>query len=294
MSSAPETTVPRSKPWEEANPWVSGILAYLIPGAGHFYQGRLFKAAIYFVCIHGAFFTGMCLGEGMTVHHKVAPNTQGWRKFSLSYAAQFGSGVWALPAIAQSRRVDDKDNQRMFSLKSPITSSFQGEIEATGPGSNEYQGPLLGTIALQPAEGPTGRDVDGQLTGTLDGKPFELSLSGGFEIEKPIGASPGRLIRMRGVRRENDHPNLDLTVRGTIPRPIWNWFEVPPDTPQLQEITGRLGKYWELALVFTWIAGLLNVLAIWDCVKGPSLGFGDEQPADPHAGSASAPPEPGK
>ncbi len=294
MTSAPETTVPHRKPWEEANPWISGVLAYAIPGAGHFYQGRLFKGVIYFVCIHAAFFTGMCLGEGMTVHHKVPPNAQGWRKISLSYAAQFGAGVWALPAIAQARRVDDKDNLMTRSLQVPLTDSFKGVLEANGPGtgSDEFAGPLVGVISLQPVEGPAG-DVEGRVTGTLNGKPFELALAGGFEMDKPIGAHPGRQLRIRGVRRPEDHPNLDLVVRGTIPRPLWNWYEVPPETPQLQEITGRLGKYWELAQVFTWIAGLLNILAIWDCVKGPSLGFGDEQPADSQPGTAPPPP-PGK
>ena len=71
----------------------------------------------------------------MTVHHKVPPNAQGWRQISLSYAAQFGSGVWAMPALFQARRVESKDNRIVRSLSAPITSSFRGEIEATGPGS---------------------------------------------------------------------------------------------------------------------------------------------------------------
>lgn len=286
MSSA---AVPRRKPWEEANPIVSGLLAYLVPGLGHLYQGRIFKGIVYLVCIHGAFFTGMCLGEGMTVHHKVPPNAQGWRRISLSYAAQVGTGVWALPAVVQARRVESKENQRVVSLSAPFSSPFQGRIDANGPGSGDYEGPLAGTISLVPTEGPTGRDVEGKFTGTLNGRSVEISLNGGFEMDKPIGASPGRALRIRAVRRPDDHPNLDLVVRGTVPRPLWNWYEVPPDTAQLQELTGRLGKYFELALVFTWIAGLLNVLAVWDCVKGPSLGFGDEQSASQDSAVAARP-----
>ena len=65
-------------------------------------------------------------------------------------------------------------------------------------------------------------------------------------------------------------------IVGSIPRSIIDGYGVPPDPEQLQKLTGRLGKLHELALVFTWIAGLLNILAIWDCVYGPAYGFGDE------------------
>lgn len=279
MASASESQSTRRKPWETANPVVSGLLAFLIPGAGHLYQGRVFKGLIYLVCIHAAFFTGMCLGEGMTVHHKVPPNAQGWRQISLSYAAQFGTGIWAMPAIVQARRVNDKENRIVRFLPVPFTSSFQGVVEANGPGSEGFDGPLVGTISLEPAESAS--DVQGKFTGTLKGRPVEFDLANGLEMDRPIGASPGRLFRIRVARQADNHPNLDLLLRGTVPRPLWDWYEVPPETSVLQELTGRLGKYFELALVFTWIAGLLNVLAIWDCVKGPSLGFGDEQPHGP-------------
>lgn len=288
MAIANETPSPHRKPWEEANPVVSGVLAFLVPGAGHLYQGRIFKGIIYLVCIHAAFFTGMALGEGMTVHHKVPPNAQGWRKISLSYAAQFGTGIWAMPALVQARRVDAKDNRVVRSLSEPITSSFRGEVQANGPGSEGYSGPVVGTISLEPSDGPGGPDVQGKFSGTLDGKPVEFELENGFEMEPPIGATSGRGLQIRIARDANNHPDLDLTLIGAIPRPLWNWYEVPPETAVLQEVTGRLGKYFELALVFTWIAGLLNVLAVWDCVQGPSLGFGDEKPIKTPPGSTDA------
>lgn len=278
MATASETPSVHRKPWEKANPVISGLLAFLIPGAGHLYQGRIFKGLIYLVCIHAAFFTGMALGEGMTVHHKVPPNAQGWRQISLSYAAQVGTGLWAMPALVQARRVNEKDNRMVRSLPGPLTSSFRGEIEANGLGHERYDGPVIGTISLHPADGASGQDVEGKFTGTLNGKPVEFDLANGFEMDRPIGATPGRALQIRIARAPDEHPNLDLMLLGTIPRPLWDWYEVPPETAVLQELTGRLGKYFELALVFTWIAGLLNILAVWDCVKGPSLGFGDEQP----------------
>ena len=37
------------------HPLAAGLLAFLVPGAGHCYQGRYFKAVVYFVCITGLF-----------------------------------------------------------------------------------------------------------------------------------------------------------------------------------------------------------------------------------------------
>ena len=41
------------------DPLVAGILAWLIPGAGHFYQGRWAKGILYLVCILGLFLWGL-------------------------------------------------------------------------------------------------------------------------------------------------------------------------------------------------------------------------------------------
>ena len=80
-------------------------------------------------------------------------------------------------------------------------------------------------------------------------------------------------------------------IVGTIPRSIIDGYGVPPEPEQLQEVTGRLGKIHELALVFTWIAGLLNILAIWVCVQGPAYGFGDETwPTPAHENTESPKP----
>jgi hypothetical protein len=63
-------------------------------------------------------------------------------------------------------------------------------------------------------------------------------------------------------------------IRGTIPRTFWNWFEAPPDDKTIDDLHRQLGKYYELALTFTMIAGLLNILAIFDAIEGPAYGYG--------------------
>lgn len=63
------------------------------------------------------------------------------------------------------------------------------------------------------------------------------------------------------------------------------------------------GKRYEIALLFTWVAGLLNLLAIWDAYEGPAYGYGDEvdqpdgqpstaPPATPVAAAVTATPAP--
>ena len=74
------------------NPVIAAILAYLLPGAGHLYQRRFFKAAIYFVCVLGVFFWGCSLGEAKAVHLRMDKTArQGQtRQRTLGYLAQVG------------------------------------------------------------------------------------------------------------------------------------------------------------------------------------------------------------
>ncbi len=61
------------------------------------------------------------------------------------------------------------------------------------------------------------------------------------------------------------------------------------DEREDQQLHAELGKIHELALVFTWIAGLLNILAVWDAIDGPAYGYGDEPEPDPDEESKAPP-----
>lgn len=76
------------------NPILAGILAWLIPGLGHAYQGRWFKAILFAVCIHGLFWTGMAHGSWKVVWFRMDAQEYSW-----SYLAQVGVGLGALPAL---------------------------------------------------------------------------------------------------------------------------------------------------------------------------------------------------
>ena len=57
MPQTPAT--PTFKPWQFP---LAAVLAWLIPGAGHFYLGLRKRALLLFVCIEATFFIGLYIG----------------------------------------------------------------------------------------------------------------------------------------------------------------------------------------------------------------------------------------
>ncbi|MBM4075697.1 MAG: TM2 domain-containing protein [Planctomycetes bacterium] len=271
-SAASEYRHPRL--WETRSPWIAGILAILIPGAGHLYQGRVLKAVIYSVSILGLFIWGQKLGEGMVVYN--LPEQSGpFRHMTLAYVAQLGTGACAVPALIQNKRAVNPSNRRVTKLSAPLNAEFEGRLMSPQQPPSEQ---VIGMLKLKPVEGDYGPEIQGTFQGKIDGQPVELELAGRFELDKPIKAGFRRKLECGVVGGNGPAEGLEsgAILEGTIPRSPWDAYGSPPDPDQIQELNGRLGKTYELALVFTYIAGLLNVLAIWDCICGPAYGFGDE------------------
>lgn len=83
------------------NPNLATFLAWLIPGLGHWYQGRRGKAVLYAVCILGLYFTGLALGEGKIVYWEWINPLHDSERFRASYLCQFFVGLAALPGLIQ-------------------------------------------------------------------------------------------------------------------------------------------------------------------------------------------------
>jgi hypothetical protein len=83
------------------NPLKAAFLAWLIPGWGHFYQGRKGKAFLYFFCILGLYFVGLMMGEGKIVYWRWVNPFQNPEKFCVHYLGQFFVGIASLPALIQ-------------------------------------------------------------------------------------------------------------------------------------------------------------------------------------------------
>jgi hypothetical protein len=102
------------------DPLLASFLAWLIPGAGHFYQGRTGKGVLFSVCILGTYFFGLYLGQGRVVYASM--RSEDWR---LPYLCQVGVGLPALPALVQAQRVRQG--------KTPLWGGFMAPPRLTGP-----------------------------------------------------------------------------------------------------------------------------------------------------------------
>lgn len=83
------------------NPRTAALLAWLVPGLGHIYQGRIGKGILYAVCILSLYFVGLTLGEGKVVYWRWVNPLNNPEKFCLYYLGQFFVGLPALPALIQ-------------------------------------------------------------------------------------------------------------------------------------------------------------------------------------------------
>lgn len=255
------------------NPIIAGVLAYLLPGAGHLYQGRMFKAVVYFTCILGLFLSGMAMADWKAV--QPPPKGRGKKISYLKYSAQLGVGIPSLYALIQRQRYYSDENQEFDQSPEPLTAPFVGEIDLRG--DDELYQEIQGTVELEQHVGNLG-DVSlaGTLTTELNGETKVFQLAPNIRLGKKVKASEVRALEA-AIQRTPDSPYDTIgSIRGVVPRSFWNWFQAPMDDAEMQQLHAKLGKYHELAMVFTWIAGLLNVLAIWDAVEGPAYGFDDQ------------------
>lgn len=92
---------------------LAAFLAWLVPGAGHFYQGRTTKGWLFFVCILLTWVMGFVLGGGHVVYASWQPGDKRWH-----YFLQAGTGAVALPALVQGQRMRSKTDMNGDTLPS--------------------------------------------------------------------------------------------------------------------------------------------------------------------------------
>lgn len=295
------------------DPALAALLAWLIPGAGHFYQGRIFKGAIYSICILGLFLTGLAMADWSAVQPPDVRHPLANKTLLLKYSAQMGVGLPGLFGLAQSRRFSSAANIVTTRLDGPVESDFEGvwlpdqypqfggadlhnllirvqvahdDVEyADWP--LDHGEPAVGTIALEPQTTDLGGNkINATFTGTIDGEPTNLQLES-VTLEEPIRSNPRR--RVYALGRDPQSKQVRGVLVASIPRPFLNHVAVPLSPREENQLHARHGNFLEIWLVFTWIAGLLNMLAVWDAFDGPAYAYGDESPDGP----GDAPPAPG-
>ena len=253
------------------NPYIAGVLGYFLPGVGHLYQGRLFKGCLYLVCILGTYLYGLYLSDWKAVYWRWEP-----RHHHVAFFAQAGVGAFAVPALIQAKRYEHSAS-RSQTLTEPLADDFVGVIGVEGRRLN-----VSGRIHLNPVAGRFGEEVQGSFKGTVypeDGEPepIELELVGPVRMGPLIAARNGRQLACEIIETTNGREERIGWIAGEVPRSFFNYFAAPLQDEDLQRLNRNLGRTYELAKVFTWIAGLLNILAVWDALEGPAYGYGDEE-----------------
>lgn len=291
------------------NRWLAAVLAFLVPGAGHLYQRRIFKSLVYFFGILGMFFSGMAMSEWTVVYWK----WEGGGNRTVGYYSQVLVGLPALSARYQALRytqppIDEFHVGRQLRGDRIMGSGVDQVLDARFTGRLRYNSKsesIAPEAEVESAAEPI-QDVFGQIrwsredgicTGTFegvlgDGQSVSLAIFDEPTVTPRVFAHGE--ITLTELRRDNEQLQREFSnslryvrcsvrdgerdgmLEGTVPRQFWDWYQVPLEDKALEEIHGRLGRHFELAQVFTWIAGLLNLLAIWDAYEGPAYGYGDE------------------
>ncbi len=181
------------------DPLIAGVLAWLIPGLGHFYQGRNAKGALFTICILGTFLYGLYLGGskevgwGRAVYFSFRAND-----LRLPWLCQIGVGLPTVPMTLLQWQLQDK----------PVLDGFMAPP------------PLHATEAAE-----------------NNGEPAVLP---------------------------------------------------PPAQMSLAGINRLLHSYFEMGTVYTMIAGLLNILAVYDACCGPVSSEPDKKEDDNDQGKQDA------
>ena len=84
------------------NPALAALLAWLVPGLGHLYQGRTRKGLLYMGCILGLYLVGFTLGRGQVVYWTWVDPRVDSERFRLPFLLQMGVGLPAIWAVIQS------------------------------------------------------------------------------------------------------------------------------------------------------------------------------------------------
>lgn len=103
------------------NRYLAAFLAWLVPGAGHYYQGRRGKATLFILCVLSLWFIGFALGGWNVVYASWQPGDRRWH-----YFLQAGVGAVALPALVQGDRMRKSTDPRGRTVDSyrPLWNGF--------------------------------------------------------------------------------------------------------------------------------------------------------------------------
>jgi hypothetical protein len=246
--ATPSSTPPPAPPADDQIPsahnpslW-GGFLSYLIPGLGQIAQGRVAKGVLFFFCVYILFFYGMYLGAAEV---KIAERVDKDGKVGVERPYKITSNVY-LP------RGDAK----------PTDGAFNTLL------NNLYNRPqFLGQFWIGMAAWP----AIAQYMAFDRAKEDNVLSSIDRAWEEVVGLGEGnpelqeKMKKLEALEKERRHPLFGELMREPSPR-------------EINAVHNGTDKRLELAWVFTVIAGVLNIMVIYDAFAGAAHPpHGDEQ-----------------
>jgi hypothetical protein len=220
-------------PVREFTPF-AGLLSYLIPGLGQISQGRTGKGLLFFVCVYALFFYGMYLGTGSV-------NAAG-----LDYRV---SGNVYLPDTVRG----NADPRAPLPVKLP---NFALDLY--------YRPQFAGQFWVGVAAWPAIIQY-----ASTDEEAYRHQIADLHDKARSVedkNRDEAAILRGRADRME------ESLHTGQWPG---NWlfgqFERAPTEEALNALNTSRGKELELAWVYTVIAGVLNIMVIYDAMAGPAF-----------------------
>lgn len=194
---------------ELGNRYLAALYAWLLPGAGHFYQGRYAKGLLFSLTILTVYFVGFWLGDGRVVYASFKENDVRWQFF-----VQCLVGAPTFPALVQA--TTGSENSPPLWIRNYRYPPNQAGRPAFSRIDDPAEVQRLGTAAI-----PDG---------------FMAAPYGEVTLSEPDVLS------------------------------AWH---------------AELGHLFDIATLYTFVAGLLNLLVIYDAFAGPGMLFeGDDEESD--------------
>ena len=145
---------------ELREPHLAALLAWLFPGAGHLYQRRYVKGALFMVCILSIFVYGLSLGGGRCVYASTRANDFRWQFFF-----QIGTGALTFPALVQNAATKDGGDPywvlcERYPIQDQLPAALQNkQFEVVEPDSG-YTGATYKDGFMAPPAGPISTESD--------------------------------------------------------------------------------------------------------------------------------------
>lgn len=130
---------------ELKDPWIAALLAWVLPGLGHIYQGRTGKGLLFFICVFGTFLFGMVIGDWKVVYAS-SPGDEPWR---WQYYCQLGVGAPVLPALLQKGNTDGP-HPLLGRFMAPPAESPQTLVDSFGNETTQPNELAKWTVEMHP------------------------------------------------------------------------------------------------------------------------------------------------